>query len=58
VQIATHADAHVTAVVGRADRGVGLREMGAAEIVEGIENAKGRYRLNLESAADRPYPPP
>jgi NADPH2:quinone reductase len=49
VQIAAHADAHVTAVVGRADRGAGLREMGAAEIVEGIENAKGRYRLNLES---------
>jgi NADPH2:quinone reductase len=49
VQIAAHAGARVTAVVGRADRGAGLRELGAAEVVEGIENATGRYRLILES---------
>ena len=50
VQIAAHSGAHVTAVVGRADRAVGLRDMGAADIVEGIENATGRYALILEAA--------
>ena len=49
VQIAAHSGAHVTAVVGHADRAAGLREMGAAAIVEGIENAIGRYWLILES---------
>ena len=49
VQIAAHSGAHVTAVVGHADRAAGLREMGAADIVEGIENATGRYWLILES---------
>jgi NADPH:quinone reductase-like Zn-dependent oxidoreductase len=49
VQIAAHSGAHVTAVVGRADRAAGLREMGAAEVVEGIESASGRYALILES---------
>ena len=49
VQIAAHSGALVTAVVGRADRATGLREMGAAEIAEGIENATGRYWLILES---------
>ncbi len=49
VQIAAHAGAHVTAVVGRADRGAGLRGLGAADVVEGIENATGRYWLILES---------
>ena len=49
VQIAAWSGAHVTAVVGRADRGTGLLEMGAAEVVEGIENAIGRYWLILES---------
>ncbi len=50
VQIAAHAGATVTAVVGRADRAAGLREMGANEIVEGIESASGRFALILESA--------
>ena len=50
VQIAARSGAHVTAVVGRADRGTGLRELGAADVVEGIENAPGRYWLILESA--------
>jgi NADPH:quinone reductase-like Zn-dependent oxidoreductase len=40
----------VTAVVGRADRAEGLRALGAAEIVEGIGNAQGRFALILESA--------
>lgn len=49
VQIAAQSGAHVTAVVGRADRGAGLRDMGAAEVIQGIGNAQGRYRLILES---------
>ena len=49
VQIAAQSGARVTAVVGRADRAAGLCEMGATEIVEGIENATGRFWLILES---------
>ncbi len=49
VQIAAHSGAHVTAVVGRADRSTGLLTLGAKDIVEGIENAAGRYWLILES---------
>jgi NADPH2:quinone reductase len=49
VQIAARSGAHVTAVVGRAERGAGLRELGAAEVVEGIDNAQGRFALILES---------
>ncbi len=49
VQIAARSGAQVTAVVGRADRIAGLRECGAAEVVEGIEAASGRYWLILES---------
>jgi NADPH:quinone reductase-like Zn-dependent oxidoreductase len=50
VQIAARSGAQVTAVVGRADRGAGLRALGAAEVVEGIEHAQGRFWLILESA--------
>jgi NADPH:quinone reductase len=49
VQIAARSGAHVTAVVGRQERAAGLKELGAAEIVEGIENAQGRFALVLES---------
>jgi NADPH2:quinone reductase len=49
VQIAARSGAHVTAVVGRADRAAGLQELGAAEVVEGIDNAQGRFALILES---------
>ena len=49
VQIAARSGAHVTAVVGSAERGAELRQAGAAEIVTGIENALGRYWLILES---------
>ena len=49
VQIAAASGAHVTAVVGRAERGAGLRELGAAEVVVGIEAAQGRFALILES---------
>ena len=49
VQIAAHSGAHVTAVVGHASRATGLAALGASEVVEGIENAPGRYWLILES---------
>ena len=49
VQIAARSGAQVTAVVGRAERSAGLREMGAAEVVEGIGGARGQFALILES---------
>ena len=49
VQIAARSGAHVTAIVGRMERAAGLTEMGAAEIVQGIDNAQGRFALILES---------
>jgi NADPH:quinone reductase-like Zn-dependent oxidoreductase len=50
VQIAARSGAHVTAVVGQPERAVGLLALGAAEVVEGIDNAQGRFALILESA--------
>lgn len=49
IQIAAHSGAHVTAVVGRPDRAAGLHELGAADVVHGIDSATGRYSLILES---------
>jgi NADPH2:quinone reductase len=49
VQIAVRSGAHVTAVVGQADRAAGLKGLGAAEVVEGIDQATGRFALILES---------
>jgi NADPH:quinone reductase-like Zn-dependent oxidoreductase len=49
VQIAVASGGHVTAVVGRAERGAGLKELGAAEVVVGIDAAQGRFALILES---------
>lgn len=49
IQIAACSGAHVTAVVGRAERAAGLNELGAREVVQGIENAAGRFALILES---------
>ncbi|MGE0416609.1 MAG: zinc-binding dehydrogenase [Acetobacteraceae bacterium] len=50
IQIAAHAGAKVTAVVGRPDRAADVADLGAAEVVVGIERATGRFRLILESA--------
>lgn len=38
VQLAARAGAHVIAAVGSAERGAGLRELGAAEVVVGLED--------------------
>ena len=50
VQLAGRSGARVTAVVGHADRAGGLRQLGACEVVEGIDKAAGRFGLILESA--------
>ena len=50
VQLAARSGARVTAVVGRADRAAGLKELGALEVIEGIERAQGRFGLILEAA--------
>jgi NADPH:quinone reductase len=50
VQLATRSGARVTALVGRPERAAGIKELGAIEVVEGIENAEGRFGLILESA--------
>ncbi len=49
VQIAARSGALVTAVVGRAERAAGLKALGATEVVEGIDQAVGRFALILES---------
>jgi NADPH2:quinone reductase len=49
VQIAKRSGAHVTAVVGRPERAAGLLALGATEVIEGIDNAQGRFALILES---------
>jgi NADPH:quinone reductase len=50
VQLAVHSGAHVTAVVGRKDRGDTIAALGADAIVEDITKAPGKYHLILESA--------
>jgi NADPH:quinone reductase-like Zn-dependent oxidoreductase len=49
IQIAAHSGAHVTAVVGRPERAAGLNDLGAQDVVHGIEHAHGRFTLILES---------
>jgi NADPH:quinone reductase len=50
VQLAARSGAHVTAVVGRPERGKAIAALGAHEIVEDIAKATGKYWLILESA--------
>src|ERR1700675_1442604 len=50
VQLAARSGARVTAVAGRPERAAGLRELGATDVVVGIEQAQGRFGLILESA--------
>ncbi len=50
VQLAVRSGARVTAVVGRPDRAAGLRDLGALEVIQGIDTAQGRFGLILESA--------
>jgi NADPH:quinone reductase-like Zn-dependent oxidoreductase len=50
LQLAARSGARATAIVGRAERASGLKELGAVDAVVGIENALGRFGLILESA--------
>jgi len=50
IQLACRAGAVVTGIVGSAERGAGLQELGAAEVVVGIENASGDFHLILDAA--------
>jgi NADPH2:quinone reductase len=50
VQLAARSGARVTAVVGRPERAAGMQELGATEVVVGIDQAHGRFGLILESA--------
>lgn len=50
VQLAARSGARVTAVVGRSERAAGLQQLGAREVIEGIDKAEGRFNLILESA--------
>jgi NADPH:quinone reductase-like Zn-dependent oxidoreductase len=50
IQLASMAGAHVTAVVGRPERGTGLAELGADEVVVGLDDGGEPFDLVLESA--------
>jgi NADPH:quinone reductase-like Zn-dependent oxidoreductase len=50
IQLAHMGGAHVTAVVGRPERGEGLSELGADEVVVGLSPEGEPYDLILESA--------
>ena len=50
VQLGARSGARVTAVAGRPERAAGLRELGATDVVVGIEQAQGRFGLILKSA--------
>jgi NADPH:quinone reductase-like Zn-dependent oxidoreductase len=50
VQLAARSGARVTAVVGRPERAAGMKELGAADVIQGIDNVQGRFALILESA--------
>jgi NADPH:quinone reductase-like Zn-dependent oxidoreductase len=49
IQLAHLAGAHVTAIVGRAERAAGLQELGAHEVVVGSDGAGDPFDLVIES---------
>lgn len=49
IQLAHRGGAHVTGVIGRPERGEGLRELGADELVLAIENEGPQFDVVLES---------
>ncbi len=53
VQLAVRSGARVTAVVGRPDRAAGLRDLGALEVIQGIDTAQGRFGLILNRPEGR-----
>jgi NADPH:quinone reductase-like Zn-dependent oxidoreductase len=53
VELAARAGAHITGVVGSPERGAGLKELGAHELVTSIDDAQGPFDLVLESVGGR-----
>ena len=53
IQLARRAGAHITAVVGRPERGEGLRELGADEIVTAVDRSGRPFDHILESVGGR-----
>lgn len=53
VQLAALGGAEVTAVVGSAQRGTGLRDLGARHVSVGLDALPGHYDVVLESAGGR-----
>ncbi|HKR63297.1 MAG TPA: zinc-binding dehydrogenase [Thermoanaerobaculia bacterium] len=49
IQLAHRGGAHVTGVIGRPERGEGLRDLGADELVLALDNDGPRFDLILES---------
>jgi NADPH2:quinone reductase len=49
VELAARAGARVTGIVGNPERGEGLTELGAAEVVSNLEELHGQFELILES---------
>ena len=49
IQIAAQSGAQVTAIVSNPNRATNLQALGASEVIEGIDNAQGRFKLILES---------
>ena len=56
VQLAARSGARVTGVVGRPERAAGVRELGASDVVVGIDQAQGPFGLILESARRGRHP--
>jgi NADPH:quinone reductase len=50
VRLAARSGARATAVAGRPEPAAGLRELGATDVVVGIEQAQGLFGPILESA--------
>jgi NADPH:quinone reductase-like Zn-dependent oxidoreductase len=50
IQLGAQGGARVTAVVGSPERGEGLRELGAEEVIVGIDAAEEKFDLILEAA--------
>ncbi|NEB75525.1 zinc-binding dehydrogenase, partial [Streptomyces sp. SID14478] len=55
-ELAAAAGAHLTAVTASPERGARLRELGAAEIVHDVTEARGTYDLVLESIGGASLP--
>ncbi|HYY04749.1 MAG TPA: zinc-binding dehydrogenase [Gaiellaceae bacterium] len=53
IELAARAGAEITGVVRSAERGTGLRELGAHELVTSIDDARGPFDLILESVGGR-----